>query len=220
MLTFLIVSSLSLSLPSLATLCVCQCSPIAGHANLCPDSISTKPQDLETLLSTVKHEILHALGFSVSLYAYFRDSDGKPLTPRGSSGKPLVKDTARGTYWGENVISKVIRHSWKVRSGFIKKEIHLINTPRVVVSYYLSFMFSLPTRKPFFLLLSLSLLFFFALSISASSALLSTVFLYFLPVSFSSSLFSNHSFAQFYFFLSHSRHTKTSGGSTQSLQLS
>jgi hypothetical protein len=28
---------------------------------------------LETLLSTVKHEILHALGFSVSLYAYFRD---------------------------------------------------------------------------------------------------------------------------------------------------
>lgn len=35
--------------------------PIAGHANLCPNSISTKPQDLDTLLSTVKHEILHAL---------------------------------------------------------------------------------------------------------------------------------------------------------------
>lgn len=106
--------------------------PIAGHANLCPDSISTKPQDLETLLSTVKHEILHALGFSLSLYAYFRDSQGKPLTPRGSSGKPLVKD-ARGTYWGENVITRVIRHSWKVRSGLIKKEIHVISTPRVVV---------------------------------------------------------------------------------------
>ena len=26
--------------------------PIAGHANLCPDSISTKPQELQTLLST------------------------------------------------------------------------------------------------------------------------------------------------------------------------
>jgi hypothetical protein len=36
--------------------------PIAGHANLCPESISTKPQELQTLLSTVKHEILHALG--------------------------------------------------------------------------------------------------------------------------------------------------------------
>lgn len=40
--------------------------PIAGHINLCLDSISTKTQDLETLLSTIKHEMLHALGFSVS----------------------------------------------------------------------------------------------------------------------------------------------------------
>lgn len=64
--------------------------PIAGHANLCPDSISTKPQDLGTLLSTVKHEILHALGFSVSLYAYFRDRNGYPLTPRERNGKPSV----------------------------------------------------------------------------------------------------------------------------------
>ncbi|KAH9383116.1 hypothetical protein HPB48_023851 [Haemaphysalis longicornis] len=64
--------------------------PIAGHANLCPDSISTKPQDTDTLLSTVKHEILHALGFSVSLYAYFRDKNGDPLTPREKNGKPAV----------------------------------------------------------------------------------------------------------------------------------
>ena len=46
--------------------------PIAGHANLCPSSISLKPQELEILLSTVKHEMLHALGFSVSLFAFFR----------------------------------------------------------------------------------------------------------------------------------------------------
>lgn len=44
--------------------------PIAGHANLCPNSISTKPQDLDTLLSTVKHEILHAL---VSAIYVFKD---------------------------------------------------------------------------------------------------------------------------------------------------
>lgn len=54
--------------------------PIAGHANLCPKSISTKPQELDTLISTVKHEILHALGFSVSLYAFYRDDEGRPLT--------------------------------------------------------------------------------------------------------------------------------------------
>lgn len=47
--------------------------PIAGHANLCPNSISTKPQDLDTLLSTVKHEILHALvSLAFYLYAFMR----------------------------------------------------------------------------------------------------------------------------------------------------
>lgn len=67
--------------------------PIAGHANLCPGSISTKPQELETLLSTVKHEILHALGFSVSLYAFYRDEKGEPRTPRRSdTGKPPLNE--------------------------------------------------------------------------------------------------------------------------------
>ncbi|CAG0889743.1 unnamed protein product [Cyprideis torosa] len=66
--------------------------PIAGHANLCPSSISTKRQEQETLLSTVKHEILHALGFSVSLYAFYRDSEGNPLTPRGENGKPILNE--------------------------------------------------------------------------------------------------------------------------------
>ena len=80
---------------------------------------------------------------SVSLYAYFRDSQGKPLTPRGPSGKPLMKDATRGTYWGENVITRVIRHSWKVKSGLIKKEIHLISTPRVVVRIGLNHAFLL-----------------------------------------------------------------------------
>lgn len=63
--------------------------PIAGHANFCPNSISTKPQELAILLSTVKHEILHALGFSISLFAFYRDSEGNPLTPREDNGKPL-----------------------------------------------------------------------------------------------------------------------------------
>ena len=119
--------------------------PIAGHANLCPESISTKPQDLETLLSTVKHEILHALGFSVSLYAYFRDKEGRPLTRRGKNGKPILgtsqsipghihssSSPTTSFYWGENVIKRLIRHDWKVRSASVKKEIHMISTPRVI----------------------------------------------------------------------------------------
>lgn len=111
--------------------------PIAGHANLCPDSISTKSQDLETLLSTVKHEILHALGFSVSLYSYFRDKDGRPLTPRGRNGKPRTKDISGGLFLGDGVIKRFIRHEWKVRGGTVKKEVNMIVTPRVVVSIVL-----------------------------------------------------------------------------------
>lgn len=48
--------------------------PIAGHCNLCPDSISTKPQELDTLLSTVKHEILvniYNLTYSNKIYINF-----------------------------------------------------------------------------------------------------------------------------------------------------
>ena len=56
--------------------------PIAGHVNICPRSISTAPHDAEALLSTIKHEILHALGFNAGLYAFYRDDKGLPRTPR------------------------------------------------------------------------------------------------------------------------------------------
>jgi hypothetical protein len=71
--------------------------PIAGHANLCPSSISTKPQELDILLSTVKHEMLHALGFSVSLFAFYRQDSQlsaasisvvEPETESFASAKP------------------------------------------------------------------------------------------------------------------------------------
>ncbi|XP_022253400.1 leishmanolysin-like peptidase isoform X1 [Limulus polyphemus] len=106
--------------------------PIAGHANLCPNSISTKSQDLDTLLSTVKHEILHALGFSVSLYAYFRDKNGNPLTRRGSNGKPQVNKELQAHQWSDRIIKKIIRPDWKVRGGNIRKELWMMVTPRVV----------------------------------------------------------------------------------------
>lgn len=48
---------------------------------------------MEILLSTVKHEILHALGFSVSLYAFYRDENGEPLTKRRpDTGKPQLNE--------------------------------------------------------------------------------------------------------------------------------
>jgi len=110
--------------------------PIAGHANLCPSSVSTKPQELEILLSTVKHEMLHALGFSVSLFAFYRDKKGDPLTPRGENGKPKLNEELQTRQWSENTIRKEkrfrsVRRSDDIRTGLSEKEVDVVVTPRV-----------------------------------------------------------------------------------------
>uniref|UniRef100_T1JG38 Leishmanolysin-like peptidase n=1 Tax=Strigamia maritima TaxID=126957 RepID=T1JG38_STRMM len=105
--------------------------PIAGHANLCPEAINTKAQDQETLFATIKHEILHALGFSVSLFAYFRDENGKPRTPRLENGKPELNETLKNWQWSDKVIRTVTRKNWRVRGGTVQKTVHMIVTPRV-----------------------------------------------------------------------------------------
>ncbi|XP_034944355.1 leishmanolysin-like peptidase [Chelonus insularis] len=106
--------------------------PIAGHANLCPGSISTKPQELETLLSTVKHEILHALGFSASLYAFYRDENGDPRTPRRSdTGKPPLNEKLQTHQWSESTIKTIVRPQWHVRGGTVERSMQMIVTPKV-----------------------------------------------------------------------------------------
>ena len=46
------------------------CRPVAGYVNLCPDSVSTEPHDIQQMHSTIKHEILHALvSTSTNFYA-------------------------------------------------------------------------------------------------------------------------------------------------------
>lgn len=95
--------------------------------------VGTKNQDIETLLSTVKHEILHALGFSVSLYAFFRDENGNPRTPRKpDTGKPYLNEKLQIHQWSNTTIRKIIRDNWQVKGGNIKKEINVMVTPRVV----------------------------------------------------------------------------------------
>ena len=41
--------------------------PIAGHTNICPESIVDGEKEIAMLTSTIKHELLHALGFSLRL---------------------------------------------------------------------------------------------------------------------------------------------------------
>ena len=79
--------------------------PIAGHTNICPSAI--RSTEVGGLTSTVKHELLHALGFSSSLFAFFRDKDGEPLTPRGSDGKPPINRRLQIRQWSDKIIKKV-----------------------------------------------------------------------------------------------------------------
>eukprot|EP00656_Telonema_subtile_P051828 TRINITY_DN7072_c0_g3_i5.p1 TRINITY_DN7072_c0_g3~~TRINITY_DN7072_c0_g3_i5.p1 ORF type:complete len:1087 (+),score=149.88 TRINITY_DN7072_c0_g3_i5:225-3485(+) len=72
--------------------------PVVGYANFCPQAI---PADADlpvkgttaydTVLATALHEIVHAMGFAVTKYAFFRDhaNGGAPSTARDSdSGLP------------------------------------------------------------------------------------------------------------------------------------
>ncbi len=70
--------------------------PVAGFVNFCAEKLS-RNFHYDHLLAFVKHEIFHALGFSSSLYGFYRADDGTPLTPRNSDGKPTSK-------WSDMVI--------------------------------------------------------------------------------------------------------------------
>ncbi|MFH4975951.1 hypothetical protein AB6A40_002660 [Gnathostoma spinigerum] len=106
--------------------------PIAGHVNLCPNSLSTEAHDQEVLISTVKHEILHALGFSAGLYAFFRDDNGEPRTKRNRYGKPLSLNVERHFYnWDENTIRTIERKDWWTADGMVSHSVHVMVTPQV-----------------------------------------------------------------------------------------
>uniref|UniRef100_A0A8C5L029 Leishmanolysin-like peptidase n=1 Tax=Jaculus jaculus TaxID=51337 RepID=A0A8C5L029_JACJA len=106
--------------------------PIAGYANLCPNMISTQPQEFIGMLSTVKHEIIHALGFSAGLFAFYHDKDGNPLTSRFANGLPLFNDSLGLYQWSDKVVRKVER-SWNVRDNrIVHHTVYLLVTPRVV----------------------------------------------------------------------------------------
>uniref|UniRef100_A0A8C6NP75 Leishmanolysin-like peptidase n=1 Tax=Nothobranchius furzeri TaxID=105023 RepID=A0A8C6NP75_NOTFU len=106
--------------------------PIAGYANLCPAMISSQPQEFEGMLSTVKHEIIHALGFSAGLFAFYHDDEGKPLTPRFASGLPAFNESLGLYQWSEAVIRRVSR-LWDIRGAeMVRHHVHVLVTPRVV----------------------------------------------------------------------------------------
>ncbi|BFZ22523.1 hypothetical protein BsWGS_25562 [Bradybaena similaris] len=107
--------------------------PVAGYFSICPNSISSSRQNQQQLLSTMKHEILHALGFTASLYAFYRDDEGNPLTPRNPvSGRPIEYREDIGMHqWSTAVVMKVDRPKWLQKSGATNKTLFMMVTPRV-----------------------------------------------------------------------------------------
>lgn len=107
--------------------------PVAGYISICPDSVSTRSHDVTQLLSTMKHEILHALGFSAGLYAFFRDQFGNPLTPRDpDSNKPRnIHPIYKFYTWSNQVMREVVRYGWKTAHGRRNKPVNMIVTPAV-----------------------------------------------------------------------------------------
>uniref|UniRef100_A0A915CUM6 Leishmanolysin-like peptidase n=1 Tax=Ditylenchus dipsaci TaxID=166011 RepID=A0A915CUM6_9BILA len=107
--------------------------PIAGHVNVCPTSLSTHQHDQEILLSTIKHEILHALGFSAGLYAFFRDSNGQPRTKRNRYNRPISFNRDRGYYDADDsTILTKMRTDWWTAENRIPHPVHLMVTEKVV----------------------------------------------------------------------------------------
>lgn len=62
--------------------------PIAGNINFCPAGLQGNAA--EFILELAKHETTHALAFASSLFAYWRDPNGNPRTPRDGNGNPQI----------------------------------------------------------------------------------------------------------------------------------
>lgn len=75
--------------------------PGTRYINICPDRVVVSDEELPEWVNTVRHEIIHVLGFSSWHYAFFRDADGNPLTPRDGNGSPSyeVIDCHGSSYW-------------------------------------------------------------------------------------------------------------------------
>ncbi|XP_077900088.1 leishmanolysin-like peptidase isoform X7 [Ictidomys tridecemlineatus] len=91
-----------------------------------------QPQEFIGMLSTVKHEIIHALGFSAGLFAFYHDKDGNPLTSRFADGLPPFNYSLGLYQWSDKVVRKVER-SWNIRDNkIVRHTVYLLVTPRVV----------------------------------------------------------------------------------------
>ena len=118
--------------------------PVAGNVNFCPEGIARNVNGLQYISSVTKHELLHALGFSSSLFPYWHDSNGNPRTARESNQMP----TAAGT----STIRRLTLQ-WATRSGVVQHNVMALVTPAVRVTLTVSLGCGVYTLRYFRMLL-------------------------------------------------------------------
>ncbi|EYB82782.1 hypothetical protein Y032_0351g3241 [Ancylostoma ceylanicum] len=93
--------------------------PIAGYVNICPWVLGRKTPDYFTMWgSTIKHELMHALVFSPSLYPFYQAARGAPYSERGVQIVP-------------GVFERVKRKEWETAKGYVWHDVFMIVSPKV-----------------------------------------------------------------------------------------
>ncbi|PAA55056.1 hypothetical protein BOX15_Mlig022388g5 [Macrostomum lignano] len=118
--------------------------PLAGYINLCrrrsdrgrSTSSSRFLVDPAEAQYTARHELLHALGVTATLFAFMRQDNGVPRTPRNpATNMPalgLIEDDGVTLYqWGNDTVIQT-KEPWRSARGVYNLTRHYVVTPRLV----------------------------------------------------------------------------------------
>lgn len=100
--------------------------PVAGNVNFCPEGIARNVNGLQYISAVTKHELLHALGFSSSLFPFWHDSSGSPRTAREGNRVPTVA--------GTSTVRTLTYTRWQTRNGVVRHNVMALVTPAVRVN--------------------------------------------------------------------------------------
>ncbi|KAL5497157.1 hypothetical protein EMCRGX_G013581 [Ephydatia muelleri] len=102
--------------------------PIAGMINFCPGEMLQAT--IESMIAVAKHEIIHSLGFSSYYFAFYRDQNGFPRTPRDPyTNLPSI---VNGQYDISKVVMTYTHTNWAVANGIVNHQVKMMFTPNVV----------------------------------------------------------------------------------------
>ncbi|KAH8871140.1 Leishmanolysin-like peptidase [Schistosoma japonicum] len=107
--------------------------PVAGYVNMCPNQLSVTPAEVRSTISTFIHEMAHALGFSSTSYAFLRDENGIPRTPRDpNTGLPALGQDADYIYKASTSTVAQVERIWVSAASTTVRKINAFVLPSVL----------------------------------------------------------------------------------------